>query len=282
MIVQTSDQIFQELLVYKETLSPLAELTTDIVDEEDLANAIEMSTLDDSQVAEWVTILEIMAYHSKIVQDGMQSAITEIKNTILRDRIPDLNWVIQKILLYQDTDPVILIDGIPGYAVVDTNKQILGSVTIRPKLNNLEVKVRTKSGVLLTPEQRVSLTYYIFRVVGAGTRLTLINYDPDRITLNMEIIYDGTKDLTTLKTSVAAAINTYLSNVEFDASILVNKLVDGIQKVDGVIDPRVTTISAIDILNNVTTFPYEYPTFAGYAIINTATPLDATIIYTPR
>jgi len=95
----------------------------------------------------------------------------------------------------------------------------------------------------------------------------------------MTIIYDGTYTLGTIQSNVEAAINDYISNLEFDSKFNTNMLVDKLQAIAGVIDPRFDegrgqATTGIEIV-----FQHEYLTSAGWATINVAAPLSSTITY---
>ncbi len=273
MIIQSTDAIFQELLAYKETQLPLSVLDTTITSEQDIRDLL----LTDSKFAEWVLQLYNTAYHSRNVQTGMQSAIDEIITELKKQRVPDSFWFIDKVKAFQYGDTIVIIDGIPGYAVIDEAKQIIESATTLLRENTINLKVRRINDVLLSPEELTALQGYISRIQYAGAKVLIENYDADLITINMEVIYDGSKDLATVKGNVETAINDYLANVEFDSAIIVNKLIDKIQQVDGVINPQLDEISAINTLGNTSIFKHQYQTYAGYAKINPSASFDTEI-----
>jgi len=275
MIIQSTDAIFQELLAYKETQLPLSGLDTTITSETDLR----IELLTDSKVAEWVLQLYNTAYHSRNVQTGMQSAIDEIIVELKKQRVPDPMWFIDKVKAFQYGDTIVIIDGIPGYATIDTAKQILESVTTSIRENSIYIKIRRVNDTLLSVPEVTALQGYISRIQYAGARIILENYEPDLIAIIMTVIYDGSKDLATVKANVETTINDYLANIEFDSEIIVNKLIDKLQQVDGVIDPRIDEMSAINTLGNPTIIKHNYPTYAGYAKINPDKSFDTDVTY---
>jgi hypothetical protein len=274
--VRTIDTIFQELLTEKISYTYLTDLNTDITDENTLAAA-----LDNTKVAEWVLWLYSTAVAIHLAEVGLQTGIDDI-NTILENKqVLNEQWYIAKAKEFQFGD-TLLIDSVtyqPSYATVDEAAQIIGSATIRTVANQLQLKVRRTDSDILSGAEKTAFEGYMNAIKAAGTRIRVDNFAADEVTLNMTILYKGSEDLTTLQSTVESTINDYLDNIEFDSSIYMSSIIDALQAIDGVIDPRLDSASAIDSLGNETSFTHEYSTNAGYATINSSTPLSSTITY---
>jgi hypothetical protein len=275
--VRTIDEIFQELLTDKQDLTSLDNLSDGgITNEETLITA-----LANSKVAEWVLWLYNMAVQIHLTEIRTLTAVDEIEDIFSTKRVATEKWYIEKALEFQ-LDDTVIVDPITyqvGYATEDTDAQIIASCTTKTFANKLYLKVRRKDTNLLTTDEKNQFTYYMSKVKIAGTQITVENYNGDLMTLNMTIIYDGTKNLTDVQTAVESTIYDYLDNLEFDSSFLTSSLINKLQDLTDVIDPRFNSGSAIDSLGNSTDFTHQYTTNAGWAQVNPATPLSSSVTY---
>lgn len=277
--IRTIDQIFQQLLTEKVSYTYLTQLNTDITDENTLA-----SKLDDTKVAEWVLWLYNEAVAIHLAEVGLNTGVNEIQTILETKQVSNEEWYIQQALKFQYGDTLIIDSETfqPYYAVEDISKQIIGSATIETIANLLVIKVRKKDLSLLTFEEKTAFEGYLRTIKTAGTRIRVDNFDADLVTLNFNILYKGSYNVSTVQSNVEAAINNYLNNIEFNSYIYVTPLIDALQQVDGVIDPRLISASAVNSLGNTVPFTHEYNTNAGYAKINPLTPLSSTITYIPK
>jgi len=277
--VRTIDQIFQELLLEKQTLSSLNSLVSGgITDENSLITALETG-----KVPDWILWLYNYAVATNLTDIASLSAITEIETILSNEKIPTANWYIMKAKEFQYGD-FVMVDPTTynvGYETIDTAKQIISSCTIQDA-NKLIMKVRRKDTDILSSDEKTAFESYLFNIKCAGTQILVQNFNADLLTLNMTIVYNGTYSLVTIKSAVENAINSYLSNIEFDSKFNTTKLVDNLQALSGVIDPRFDSATAIDELGNTVSFVHEYLSYAGYMKINPLFPLSSTITYIAR
>ncbi len=223
-----------------------------------------------------------MAVQTHLTELGIESGIDDIQTIMDEQRVPNDTWYIEmaKLFQYGDTLFIDLDTFRPSYATVDEAARIIEAVTTRTIANSLYLKVKRVGGTLLSAPEKAGLESYLFAIKAAGTQILVQNYSPDELTLNMTILYEGSYDLTTIQTNVETAINTYLSELNFDSKFVTNELIDKLQEVDGVSDPRFDSGDAVDATGSFTTdFIHEYITLAGYAIINSSYPLSTTITY---
>ena len=113
--------------------------------------------------------------------------------------------------------------------------------------SRLIVKIATESAGKLQPittEQQSSFNSYINEIKDAGVRVSVINYLPDRLTLNLKIYRDplvldsnGTSILTG-KRPVEDAINEYLKALPFNGELVLSHLIDKLQATEGVKIPH--------------------------------------------
>jgi len=277
---RTIEAIFSDLLLEKQTLPNLAGLIDGSVT--DVPTLI--TSLENGTAAEWVMWLYNTAVAIHLTEVAMVTGITDIQDLLDANRVPNERWYIEKALDFQYGDTLV-IDPITyqvTYTIISEANKIIGSCTTKLVDNSLYLKVRRVDTDILSNDELVAFQYYLSKVKAAGTRVIVENFEADNITLNMEVYYAGNYNVGSITSQVEAAINSYLENVEFDSKIIVNKLLDNLQSIVGVIDPRVISASALDSLGNTTTFTHEYRTNAGYSVINPATPLSSTITYIPQ
>ncbi len=279
---RTKDAIFSDLLLEKQNLPNLSGLIAgDVTDVPTLITSLENGT-----AAEWVLWLYNMAVAIASTEEAMVDGITDIQDLLASNRVPNERWYIEKALDFQYGDTLI-IDPVTyqvTYATVNEVNKIIASCTTKLIENSLYLKVRRLNDAILANDELIAFQYYLSKVKAAGTRVIVENFAADKITLNMEIYYAGNNNVGSIQSQVEAAINTYLDNIEFDSKINVNKLIDSIQSIVGVNDPRVISAYGIDDLGINRPFLHEYTTTAGYAVINPDTPLSSTtyIKYIPQ
>lgn len=278
--IRTIDQIFQELLLEKQTLTSLNGLVDGgITDENSL-----ISALNTSKVAEWILQLYNMAVQIHLTEIRTNSAIEDIDTIFEQKRVATDKWYIEESLKFQYGDSLTIDPATyqVEYEVIDETKQIIASVTVLDVANKLFLKVRRKNTNILSALEKTAYETFLQNLKIAGTQIVVQNFPGDELTLTLEIIYDGTLDLATITSNVESTINEYIVNLQFDSKFITSEMIDNLQALDGVIDPRFNDGVALDSLAVSTNFTHEYTTNAGWAKINAATPLSTTITYTPR
>ena len=122
------------------------------------------------------------------------------------------------------------------------------AVTEADTESRLIVKIATEQGGELQPitvGQKASFDAYMNEIKDAGVRITVINYLPDILKLQMKIYRDplvldeNGQSIITGKKPVEDAIKEYLKNLPFDGELVLAHLVDALQKVEGVRIPHI-------------------------------------------
>jgi hypothetical protein len=113
----------------------------------------------------------------------------------------------------------------------------------------LQMKVAKLSGNDLTglaTDELAAFTTYIQQVKDAGVRLEILTAPADLLKLGLRIYYDalllksdGTRIDGEDGNVVETAIKQYLSSIEFDGTVVLAKLVDALQAVEGVKIPHI-------------------------------------------
>ncbi|MPS74019.1 MAG: nucleotidyltransferase [Chryseobacterium sp.] len=126
------------------------------------------------------------------------------------------------------------------------------AVTPSETESRLIVKVATEnSDGILSPiddTQKTAFDFYFSEINYAGVKYTVINYAPDRLKLVLTIKVDpkvidltGTKILMSAidvgSKPVEEALKEFMKELPFDGKLVLNALVDKLQKVQGVVNP---------------------------------------------
>ena len=122
------------------------------------------------------------------------------------------------------------------------------AVTEAVEESQLIVKIATEQGEELQPistGQRESFEAYLSEIKDAGVRITVINYLPDVLKLQMKIYRDPLvldESGTSIRMGnkpVEEAIKNHLKNLPFNGELVLAHLVDELQKVEGVKIPHI-------------------------------------------
>ena len=277
--VRSIGEIFNSLLEEKRNLTALDEATDGGV----LDINTYITNLTETRVAEWLRWLHFFSVSTNFTEIAVQTAIDEIQNIIDNQIVFTAPWFIKVAKEFQNGDSLLINPETnkPYYETVNLANRIIESATVTHFPNKLLLKVKRLSSNILSPAELSSFTYYMSKIKPVGTRLEIANFNPDLITINMNVLYQGNLAASAIQGQVETAINNYLTNLSFDSKFNRNMLIDKVQAVVGVIDPRVVSISVINDIGQTDTIQDEYTSLAGYMSINPATPLSTTITYTP-
>lgn len=114
--------------------------------------------------------------------------------------------------------------------------------------SRLIVKIATEQSEELQPisqEQKASFEAYLSEIKDAGVKISVINYLPDILKLQMKIYRDplvldaNGQSILTGKKPVEEAIKNYMKKLPFNGELVLAHLVDELQKVEGVKIPHI-------------------------------------------
>ncbi|GIM49409.1 nucleotidyltransferase [Capnocytophaga stomatis] len=130
---------------------------------------------------------------------------------------------------------------------IGNSKIVKYSAVVEKETGQLIVKIATEQGGKLQPisqTQQRAFEAYIAEIKDAGVRVTVTNYLPDRLILNLDVYYDplvlgadgvhhnnGNKP-------VEDAINQYMKELPFNGEMVLAHLIDKLQQVEGVKIPH--------------------------------------------
>ena len=143
---------------------------------------------------------------------------------------------------------------------IETSKIVKYSAVVEsPNEGRLIVKIATEQGEQLQPitdSQRQAFEAYLSEIKDAGVRLSVVNYQPDILHLQMKIVYDplvldsnGQSILHATK-PVETAIKDYLKRLPFNGELVLAHLIDALQQAEGVKIPHLVLAQSKHIGTN--------------------------------
>ena len=235
-MARTIEQIQNEILKAKETEASLNGLNST------------------SKVAIWRLWAYITAFVIWTLEKIFDEHKKEVSEALSEQKPHTARWYRNKVLAFQygfdlitDTDKFnnqgFTEDQISASKIVKYS-----AVTEADTESRLIVKIATEQGGELRPitvGQKASFDAYMNEIKDAGVRITVINYLPDVLKLQMKIYRDplvldeNGQSIVTGKKPVEDAIKEYLKNLPFDGELVLAHLVDALQQVEGVKIPHI-------------------------------------------
>ena len=140
---------------------------------------------------------------------------------------------------------------------IEASKIVKYSAVIESKNEGrLIVKIAGEQGEQLQPitdAQKQAFEAYLSEIKDAGVRLSVVNYQPDVLHLQMKIIYDplvldsnGQSILHATK-PVETAIKDYLKRLPFNGELVLAHLIDALQQAEGVKIPHLVLAQSKNI-----------------------------------
>lgn len=280
-ITEIYDQIITEKQSFSSLngLEPATETATNLMTE----------LTSGSKVAQWRLFAYIVAVAIWVHEVLFDKHKEDVEKRASELYVGSLLWYHQQCFLFQYGDTLSWNGTKYEYAAITPAIQIIERASVTDVGGQLRIKVaKLVSGlpVKLTTTELNAFTAYMTRVKFAGTNTDIVSRDADLL----KIYYDVKVDPLVLSSSgellsalgtypVHDAIETYIQNLPFDGILNITKLTDEIQKVEGVIDPIISSASAkygtlaYSAINN------SYNADAGHMIIDSAFPLTNTITY---
>jgi hypothetical protein len=143
---------------------------------------------------------------------------------------------------------------------IEASKIVKYSAVIESKNEGrLIVKIATEQGEQLQPitnAQKQAFEAYLSEIKDAGVRLSVVNYQPDILHLQMKIVYDplvldgnGQSILHATK-PVETAIKDYLKRLPFNGELVLAHLIDALQQAEGVKIPHLVLAQSKNITSS--------------------------------
>lgn len=257
-----------------------------------------------SQVALWRLWTYIVAVAIAVHEQLWDAFKVDLQTIADSAQVGTAQWLQAQALKFQYDagNPQVLVveDFVPVYPIIDESLQIVEVAAVNQQTNRrVIVKVaKDDGGGGLTPLDNVELSAfrsYIRAIQFAGTSVSVVSEDADRLFIQMEIFYDGQYVQTDVSTNLKAAIDDYIRNLDFDGIVNKNALIDVMQSVDGVVDIKLdilrgrTASDTVGSIDNTTIYNLTsginnrfYETSAGYVLLEDTpgSEFDDTVTFT--
>ena len=143
---------------------------------------------------------------------------------------------------------------------IEVSKIIKYSAVVESKNEGrLIVKIAGEQGDTLQPitdAQRQSFEAYLQEIKDAGVRLSVVNYQPDVLHLQMKIIYDplvldsNGQSIAKATKPVEETIISYLKRLPFNGELVLAHLIDALQQAEGVKIPHLVLAQSKNITSS--------------------------------
>lgn len=279
--MRTIQEIYDEIIAEKQTLSSLNGLLPSSTNYSDLLSALTAA----SKVAVWrlwayVTAVSIF-FHEQLFE------LFKLEVEAIADAaIPGvLRWYREQVLNFQLGYTLQYINGKYQYTTVDESAKIVKYCAVEERNDGLVV-IKTAKQVSGLPAELdapelTALQAYCQQIKFAGTRLSVVSFPADSLKLYYDIYYDAILPEADVIVIVEAAVTDFLNNLPFNGRFNINKMTDALQLLDGIIDPVFLSAEARYGLIPFAAFTTEYNSNAGYMQIDPSFPLSATFNYIP-
>lgn len=189
----------------------------------------------------------IVAACHYVLESIFEKFTQDVEQKISRAVVASIPWYFDKAKAFQYGDALVLNPRTFGYeyAKVDTSKQLVKYVAVRDRGASIEMLVSAEQDGKPTPLQDDFLTafkHYINAIKIAGVVINVRTRKADELSIAVKVVVDPLKinrtgvDIATSEKVVEHAIENYLADIVYGGTFNKTKLVDAIQRVDGVVD----------------------------------------------
>lgn len=189
----------------------------------------------------------IVAACHYVLESLFEKFTQDVEQKISRAVVASIPWYFDKAKAFQYGDALVLNPRTFGYeyAKVDTSKQRVKYVAVRDRGASIEMLVSTEQNGKPTPLSDEILTafkHYINAIKIAGVVINVRTRKADELSIAVKVVVDPLKinrqgvDIASSEKVVEHAIEDYLADIVYGGTFNKTKLVDAIQRVDGVVD----------------------------------------------
>lgn len=189
----------------------------------------------------------IVAACHYVLESIFEKFTQDVEQKISRAVVASIPWYFDKAKAFQYGDALVLNPRTFGYeyAKIDTSKQRVKYVAVRDRGASIEMLVSDDKGGKPTPlsdEVLTAFKHYINAIKIAGVVINVRTRKADELTIAVKVVVDPLKinrqgvDIASSEKVVEHAIENYLADIVYGGTFNKTKLVDAIQRVDGVVD----------------------------------------------
>lgn len=189
----------------------------------------------------------IVAACHYVLESIFEKFTQDVEQKISRAVVASIPWYFDKAKAFQYGDALVLNPRTFGYeyAKVDTSKQRVKYVAVRDRGASIEMLVSAEQNGKPTPlsdEVLTAFKHYINAIKIAGVVINVRTRKADELSIAVKVVVDPLKinrqgvDIASSEKVVEHAIENYLADIVYGGTFNKTKLVDAIQRVDGVAD----------------------------------------------
>lgn len=189
----------------------------------------------------------IVAACHYVLESLFEKFTQDVEQKISRAVVASIPWYFDKAKAFQYGDALVLNPRTFGYeyAKVDTSKQLVKYVAVRDRGASIEMLVSAEEDGKPTPlldDVLTAFKHYINAVKIAGVVINVRTRKADELSIAVKVVVDPLKinrqgvDIASSEKVVEHAIENYLADIVYGGTFNKTKLVDAIQRVDGVLD----------------------------------------------
>ncbi len=189
-------------------------------------------------------VVAVVIHSSEVLMDVFTVDISDAMNSRINGTP---TYYANMLLKYQKGDVLsVRSDGLAfGYAAVDESKQIISQVSYIESWdennNDYKLILKTATGekgslTAIPSDDLVAINGYIQKFAFAGTNISVISQEGDVFIPKLTVYYNGSVSESEMYDAIEEALNNFITNIDFDSSIYVSKVIDAIQSVSNVVD----------------------------------------------
>ena len=189
----------------------------------------------------------IVAACHYVLESIFEKFTQDVEQKISRAVVASIPWYFDKAKAFQYGDALVLNPRTFGYeyAKVDASKQLVKYVAVRDRGASIEMLVSAGPNgkpIPLSDEVLTAFKHYINAIKIAGVVINVRTRKADELTIAVKVVVDPLKinrqgvDIASSEKVVEHAIENYLADIVYGGTFNKTKLVDAIQRVDGVVD----------------------------------------------
>jgi hypothetical protein len=271
-----------------------AQMQAELADQPALASL--NSTSNTAIYSLWMFIVATILVFFEQLMDSFQA---DVQNIINNNQYGTNGWWYQQIMAFQYGNTLVFQNNVFQYPGADTAAQVVGFCSITSVNGIVQIKAAANIGGAPTPlttQQVTGLTAYCSEIQPAGIRWAVLSQAADLLKLYGTVWFDATQDIDVIQPAVYAAIVAFLASLNnvqttngapvtqnFDGTLFINKMIDAIQAVPGLIGNQfdLISIAAAPVGQGYTAFTSSYTPESGYFTIDPAYPLATTLTFSP-
>lgn len=233
-----------------------------------------------SSMAPHRMLMWIVAYAMKLQQSLWERFRKETEELAMDGHYGTRRWFVAKALRFQIGHALVLTEKDAVYAANDPAARIVAKAAVVEQANQVIVKVAKTFGaaiIPLTPEELLAVNDY-FQEMRPPVQVMVMTAPADRVRVIGTVVYDGQLGLAAVQVAVHAEMRLYLRTLDFGGVIRVTDLRAAMLRATGVVDVRLDAVE-VRTTGSWTVIPRVHYTYAGYATVDSATPIQNTMAW---